>query len=141
KFIDALEKEYNVERKKDLDPYLSYSFQTKNQLITLLKSQGFQVESKNGTIDITYGGTIKKSINEADLKLKESDKKRAKQISSLIDKYSKIYNTDLFPIQQNLPGKRVGDKIIGYRSDFSDFMKSKFGIEFVYHFSDNKKPF
>lgn len=141
KIIDALEKEYNVERKKDLDPYLSYSFQTKNQLITLLKSQGFQVESKNGTIDITYGGTIKKSINEADLKLKEWDKKRAKQISSLIDKYSKIYNTYLFPIQQNLPGKRVGDKIIGYRSDFSDFMKSKFGIEFVYHFSDNKKPY
>lgn len=139
--INDLEKEYKVERVKDFEQFLNYNFDSKNQLITLLKSHGFEAKSDKGFITIHYNGQEKAKLEENTVAYNTPDKERAKQIKALVSKYSVNYNSELIPIYKKLKGDRLSNEIVGYRSDLSDFMKAKFGIDFIYHFSGNKRPF
>lgn len=139
--INNLEKEYQVERNKNYDVFLDYNFESKNQLLTLLKSQGFDARSELGFVKIYFNGIEKGLLDENTILFNKPDTDRAKQIKALLIKYSAEHSSELTPILKKLKGDRISNDIIGYKSDLSAFMKAKFGIEFIYHYSDNKKPF
>lgn len=135
-----LMQEYGISIEKDVDQFLEYNFESENQLISLLKKEGFTLGKSNDQINIYYGGDLKRTLNKNEIKYSQLDKSRAKQIKALIVKYSQEYNSSLSPVYQKLKSDQLGD-VVAYRSDLTDYLKSKFGLEFHFHYSENKKPF
>lgn len=135
-----LMKEYSISSKEDLELLLSYSYQSPNQLVHLLKSKGYVVSEKDNDITIYNNGQLKASLQKDSLPLQEINKKRAVQIKAFFKKYGDEFSGKLEPVYEKLKGDRLG-KIVGYRSDLGDFLKNKFGLEIYYHFADDKKPY
>lgn len=136
-----LMKEFNMKEDKDLKNLLSYKYQNYNQLIKLLEHQGYTIIKKENALEIKYNGENKLLLNNTDLHFTDPDKKRIAQLKAIFNKYQKQHNTDVIPIYDKLKGGRDSNKIIGYRSEYGDFLKEMFGLELVYHFSENRPPF
>src|SRR5690606_20959646 len=68
------------------------------------------------------------------------DKQRQTQLKAIIEKYLKVYNSEPSPVYEPVKGNRIG-KQTGYRSELSDFLKAKFGLEFIYHGKEGKDPY
>ena len=133
-------KEQKVSEKEKLGNLLKYSFSTEGQMKSLLEKNGFLVTEKEESFLIYKKGELLDSFKKNDLPFSERGEYNLKQTKALFSKYSKEHNTDLKPVYEKLKGDRNG-KLIGYESDFTNFMKSKFGYDFVFHFSEEKKPF
>lgn len=140
KIRKKLMKEYDIKSKEDLNTLLTYSYQNAKQLEHLLKSQGYIVSEKENSFYIYYNGELNKTLNKHNIQGVKVDQKRTTQLKALINKYNFEYSSRLYPVFEKLKGDRLGD-LLGYRSDLGDFLKSKFGIEMIYHFSGKQQPF
>jgi hypothetical protein len=142
KAIDIImEKDYNVKKDNDLKDFFDYKFSNVNQLKVLLVKSGFTLSDENSILKIYKNGDLQKEIEHSKIELADNfSEKRNEQIRALILKYSKEYSKNVFPIYEKLKGDREG-RIIGYESPLTKFLKSDFGLEFVFHFSEDKKPF
>jgi len=127
----------------DLTNLLEYKYSSVKQFQTLLESLGYNSTMDESSLNVFKGKKHVFTFSADDIEkrfVNDFDQKRKKQIIALISKYSKSHSTDLTPIHQKLSGNRPG-KILGYHSELTDFMKDKFGFEFIFHFSEDKKPY
>lgn len=138
---EILSKDYNVKKESDLKELFDYKFSTINQLKVLLIKSGYALSDENNLLKIYKNGDLEKEIEHSKIELADNFlEKRNEQIRALIYKYSKEYSKEVSPVYEKLKGERDG-KIIGYESDLTKFLKASFGLNFVFHFSDEKKPF
>lgn len=127
----------------DLSKFLNYKFSSLKQFQTILECAGYNSIVNESSLDIFKGKTYLESysVNELDQKYRtDFNQNRKNQIKALVAKYSILHDTTLIPVHQKLSGDRQG-KVISYKSDFTENMKKKFGFEFVFHFSGDKKPY
>jgi len=144
-FIDQIMKEkYGVDRKLNKADFSQYSTTTLAQFKLLYEVSGHLLEEKEGMLNFYKSGRLVKSFDLEELsnKIKDckEDAKKLNQLSAIFNKYLVDFEGSLKPIHQNLSGNREG-KIIGYKSNFTDFIRERFGIQFVFHFKDDKKPY
>lgn len=145
KSIDQIMKErYGIDRKLLHTDFSRYNVTTLAQFKLLFEGTGRSVVEKDGKLNIHKSGTVIESfeIGELTSRIDDSneDKKRSDQLKAIFTKYLVDFDGHLHAIHQHLPGNRQG-KIIGYSSDFTEFMRQRFGLQFVFHFSGSKKPY
>lgn len=146
KAVERINKIMNLESSaiKDIDKALSYRFQTQAQFFMILESMGYNVNRNSNFLEvIKYGRiqeTLDKNILNDRLKMNDIDQKRMHQVRAIVSKYKSVFSSALTPIYEPLPNNRNG-KIKGYSSPLTDFIKSKFGIDFQFHFKDDKAPY
>lgn len=123
---------------------LSYNFSTVKQLQLVLEKMGFDTSLKDNGLQVIELGSTVSIITMEQIQKKisayEKDKKRIAQIRAILGKYQSGFDPSIYPERQNLSGGRKGPKI-GYTSELLDFVKKKFGLEAVFHFSGEKMPY
>lgn len=113
---------YKEKAEKDFKQYSAYYFTTIAQFKLLFEQGKWNVEEKDGNLNLIKGGEVVKSVSLQDVnamiernKLAGNDKNRKKQITAVLNKY------------------KGGLDYMKLR----DFMMSKFGIELVFHKAKN----
>ncbi len=129
---------------KAIDTLREFSFSTRAQGFLILENLGFKLREKGEQLDLIKYGSVQGQIPISEFNQKiqsyRVDQDRVKQLKAILDKYSKVYQTNPVPVFEPSPdGKEK--KQIGYRSDLSDFIKDKFGIQLVFHGKAGKKPY
>lgn len=124
--------------------FLDYSFETKNQLKLLYERSGCTPKEEGEELviykNLQEQERIPFALMDAKMQAYEMDKKRAVKLKALLSKYGKIHSAEIRPVYQSEAGGR-NKKIIGYSSDLADYMRSAFGVEMVFHFTDNQPPY
>ena len=105
----------NLVVSKDLKDALAHRFSTKAQFAMILEAKGYVV--KNNYL-IKFG---KRQLEIPTLQFSAVDKKRATQLKAIFSKYKQQYATANHAT-----------------SDFSAFLKEKFGLELIFHSSADK---
>lgn len=145
KFIDQIMKEkYGVDRKLQKADFAQYNTTTLAQLKMLYEISGHSLSEKAGELNFYKRDTLVQSFDLKELtskiEISKEDDKKTDQLKAIFIKYLRDFEGSLQPIHQNLSGNRVG-QITGYKSDFTEFMRERFGLQFVFHFKDDKKPY
>lgn len=134
----------NLNVDKDIEKTKSYNFRTEAQFSLLLEKMGYTIKSDGDTLKIIKFGKEQATITKAEVKqlAKENkvDDKRLSQLKAIVSKYQKVYDAVPKPVYEHLPGGGQG-RIIGYQSPLSDHLHSKFGLEAIFHFKDDKPPY
>lgn len=133
----------NVKVTEDIKKSLAYNFKTKAQFSLILEKKGYAVSSVDKKINVIKFGRVLTSISHEELdsaiELAETDKKRIAQLRAIIEKYKLDYSATL---KQNFITLPSGyQKRNGYTSDLAEHLKSKFGLDFVFHSKDDKAPY
>jgi len=117
----------------DIASALTYQFETKAQFMMILESRGYVLREADGKMQVIKFG---KQQGEIDLKIIDEkllnyrpDPERKVQLKAIFHKYAALHSTEL------IKGRT------GYGSDFSGLLKDKFGINLVFHASDDKPPY
>lgn len=129
---------------KSISALKSFSFSTPNQARLYFEALGYGLKEELGHIKLFKFGLLQGEIqlNEIERQAKADlqDQQRIKQLKAIINKYMRIYGSNPVPVHEPLRGNRIG-KLKGYRSELSDYLKDKFGIEMIFHGKDEKKPY
>src|SRR5690554_1470504 len=122
----------------------SYSFSTVSQAKLFLENRGYSLKEEKDALKLYKYGIFQGQIPQLQIAEKLSaysiDKQRQTQLKAIIEKHLKVYNAEPSPVYEPVKGKRIG-KQTGYRSELSDFLKAKFGLEFIYHGKEGKAPY
>lgn len=100
---------------KDLEKAMSYRFSTVAQFKLILEKQGYTIKDN----DLIKFGIKKSKLDFEKLLFREPDARRAAQLKAIFKKYAS---------QQDIAA-------------FADFMKTKMGVELVFHSKDGKPAY
>lgn len=124
-----------INYEKKLESLMEFKFQNQNQLKKILEKNGFGIFEKDNNINITKNGVKIKSFPSNEINFsKEIDKSRAIQIAEILKKYSDLSNNKCFAIAEN-------DMNSEWKCKLQSDLKTKFGFDIIFSFSDNKVPF
>lgn len=124
-----------IDYDKKLESLLNYNFSNENQLKKLLNRNGYDFYLKDNSYYFLKNGAEIKSVLKNEINFNnEIDKQRAKQISAILEKYKSEIDNNVFAISER-------NKIIDYHSLLQRELKTKFGIDILFSFSENKNPF
>jgi len=145
KFINQIVKEkYGVDKKLQKEDFLKYNVTTLAQLKLLYEVTGHTLSEVDGKLNVFRSDQHVHSYCLTDLISKiesnKEDDQRKRQLKAIFSKYLPDYGAALLPVHQKLSGGRDG-KTIGYKSDFTEFLRERFGLQFVFHFKDDKPPY
>jgi hypothetical protein len=128
----------------DIEKAEGFNFRTVAQFNLLLEQKEYVISNKGEELSIIKFGKEQAVICENKIKqLAEENKidvKRANQLKAIFNKYKDLYNSNIKPLREPLPGGGNG-KIIGYKSQLSDHLKTKFGLDIIFHFKNDKTPY
>ncbi|MBC6367605.1 relaxase/mobilization nuclease domain-containing protein [Algoriphagus sp. AK58] len=129
---------------KAADSLKEFRFSTKAQGFLILENLGFKVREKGEQIELIKYGSVQGQIPVSEFNQKiqsyQLDKDRAKQLKAILDRYSKVYQSQPTCLFEPKPGGKKGNQT-GYRSDLGDFIRDKFGLQLVFHGKDGKRPY
>lgn len=129
---------------KALEELQAYRFSTLPQARLYLELRGYSLREREGKLELIKFGYVQGSIGLDILKSKmlkySPQKARAKQVSALIHKYKKLFDSTPVPVYEPLKGQRLG-RVTGYRSELGDYLKEKLGLEIIFHGKDGKQPY
>jgi len=133
---EILGKELSNSRDKKAS-ILDYDFQTKGQLKATLDKYWIPFEEKDDGIVVRWGKDVFLFSDEAfkKKKNKKAGRKRRNQIRAIFHRYRKLKNTDVFRVVNKDKTK------VSFKSEFLKDMEQNFGLEVVFHKSENKDPF
>lgn len=127
---------------------LLYKFTTVPQFNMLMEARGYKVKSNNGVYNYYKHGSLLGKIDEQFLKqnlsLQANDKNRISQVKALIYKYQDSYSSTLkvIGIKNEKDNYHYQPKQKKFHSELTDFMKDKFGLEFMFFAAKNHdKPY
>jgi hypothetical protein len=100
---------------KDLDKAKSYRFSNIAQFKLILEKQGYKIKDD----DLIKYGTKQLKLDYGKLEFHETDPRRATQLKAIFKKYATQYDT----------------------AGFADYLKTKMGIELVFHSKDGKPTY
>jgi hypothetical protein len=133
----------NVKVSADIKKCFAFNFKSTSQFSLLIEKMGYNVSSIDRKINVMKYGRVLTSISQEELnsviELAESDKKRIAQLRAIIEKYKLDYSTTIQKTFIALPSGYLKEN--GYTSDLAEHLKSKLGLEFVFHSKDNKTPY
>lgn len=118
--------------KADLNTALAFRFATEAQFKMILESKGYALQDREGEYRLIKFGKVLERLDRdlvSSRFTKEQDKERKTQFKAWFHKYGAVHSTALQMSRT------------GYRSEFSDYLKSSFGIELVFHASGGKAPY
>ncbi|MCX2584311.1 relaxase/mobilization nuclease domain-containing protein [Pedobacter sp. MR22-3] len=129
---------------KAIQKALKYTFSTRAQFMMLLERQGYGLKVLDNYMELSkfgekVGGVSLKSIEESIAQF-SPDEERKLQLKQIFKKYRPITDASLQAIRENLSGGEKG-KVTGYSSTLSEKLSSSFGLEFVFHFKGDKRPY
>ena len=137
-------KEQHLNTNEELVRLETYQFKTLAQFRLLLEKAGFRPVVKEGQLQVYYQGKSVKSypVEELTRRMTQTqyDEKRLLQLQAILNKYRQTSNCSLIPDYRLLPGGRLGNPR-SYSSELTRLMHQKFGLEFVFHFKENKAPY
>ncbi|MGP2571459.1 relaxase/mobilization nuclease domain-containing protein [Ornithobacterium rhinotracheale] len=151
----AMEKNFGIKTKADLENLLSYQFSTLNQLQILLERSGFKISQnkKNpNASDILRNGVREKIIEHNQITFANTSRdKRSRQLKAILEKYKNIYSNKVFKVIDDRAEKGLKDNPnaeekaektkFEYESELQEKLREMFGIDIVFHFKDDKQPF
>lgn len=129
---------------RDIDQALKYHFTTRAQFLLILEKQGYHTKIEGGSAIISMPGGEQKAvalrlIEDRINETVDTDQRR-QQLKALFYKYGSEYPTKLEKEKAPLPGGRSMPHS-GYTSLFAQYMKGTFGLEMVFHYSNDKPPY
>lgn len=141
---EIMNRDVHRECQQTINDLKSYSFSTVSQAMLFLESRGYSLKEEQDALKLYKYGIFQGQIPQLQITEKLTsytlDKQRQTQLKAIIDKYLKVYNSEPSPVYEPVKGNRIG-KQVGYRSELSDFLKAKFGLEFIYHGKEGKDPY
>jgi hypothetical protein len=122
----------------------TFNISTVPQYKLLFEKAGYNVTANEQGITLRKYDDIQAiiPIEQVNKQITESkkDKARVVQLRKIIDKYKDGYSSEIRIVFE--PSKFEGkQKPIGYTSDLAEFLKSKFGLDVVFHGKDNLPPY
>ncbi|MGV4529287.1 relaxase/mobilization nuclease domain-containing protein [Ornithobacterium rhinotracheale] len=151
----AMEKNFGIKTKADLENLLSYQFSSLNQLQILLERSGFKIsqnKKNSNASDILRNGVREKTIEHNQITFSTITKdRRSRQLKAILEKYKNIYSNKVFKViddraekglkdNPNAEEKAVNPKI-EYESELQEKLREIFGVDIVFHFKEDKQPF
>ena len=119
--------------KNELTAALTYNFATRPQFMMILESRGYRLKEADGYLQLIKFGKIQGKV---DLKLVAQRmaehlpaNSRKAQLTAIFHKYAGSHSTAL------VKGRS------GFSSDFSALLKEKFGIDLLFHASNDKPAY
>ncbi|CAA7387786.1 relaxase/mobilization nuclease domain-containing protein [Chryseobacterium fistulae] len=151
----TMEKLYGQKPEEELEKLLNYKVSSLNQLETLLNRNGYKIgknTSDENSFNILKNGVNQKSIRGDQIVFDNSKNEiRAKQIKAILSKYKELYSNKVFKVEDKrhqesmLPKEKLREndlKIkIGFESELQKKLKDVFGIDMVFHHTEDKNPF
>ncbi|MCT2409983.1 relaxase/mobilization nuclease domain-containing protein [Chryseobacterium antibioticum] len=123
--------DYNLK----LENLLSYSCNNISQIQKLLKHNGFDSYIEDDSLSILYHDTKLRDIEIKNIKLTNgADRKSAKQVTAILNKYKEISNNKVFGIVND-------NKVVDWKSQLQKDLKTKFGFDILFSYSEDKTPF
>lgn len=133
--LEAQKNILGIDYDKKLERLINYKGSNINQLEKLLLVNGYDSSIKNDKVYIYKNGIELKNIELNKLNISDDiDKNRAKQIKEILLKYKDTFDNNVFKIVDE-------DKLIKHYSVLQKELKTKFGFDIQFSFSDNKNPF
>lgn len=130
--------------KKDLEYAMSYRFSSHAQFLMLFEIKGYTISASAEAYTISKFGKQHFDIprSQIDARIQDYPKKgqRIAQLRAILEKYSSSYGHQLQPKHQPLAGRTAGNPI-GYTSAFTEFLTQQFGLQFIFHFKEDKPPY
>ncbi|HLT86501.1 MAG TPA: relaxase/mobilization nuclease domain-containing protein [Sphingobacterium sp.] len=144
-YINEIVKEYLDEKQQTAkNDFSDYTVTSLAQFKLLYENVGYSVKENDDTLFFYKVGEEEISFSKPELtkRIAESkdDQKRIDQLKAILKKYHADFNNHLEPVYRKLSGGRQGE-LIGYKSDMTDFLREKFGLQVVFHFKDDKPPY
>jgi hypothetical protein len=128
----------------EFETALRYAFSTKPQFKLLLESKGYEVSESGEELKLIKFGQVLLEAKRSDLTAQINDYQinpdRQKQLTAIFHDYALKFSTALVEDTISLPGGLEKPKA-SYRSDFGDVLKSKFGIELIFHGAPGKPAY
>ena len=122
----------------------SYSFSTISQAKLFLENKGYGIKEDQDGMKLYKYGVFQGQIPQLEIAEKLSaysmDRQRQLQLKAIVNKYRKVYNSEPSPVFEPSKSNKLG-KQTGYRSEMTDFLKEKFGTEFIFHGKEGKPPY
>ncbi|VFA44169.1 relaxase/mobilization nuclease domain-containing protein [Chryseobacterium indologenes] len=151
----TMEKLYGQKPEEELSKLLNYKISSLNQLETLLSRNGYKIgknTSDENSFNILRNGVNQKTIKGDQIVFDNSkNDKRAKQIKAILSKYKELYSSKVFKVEDKrhqesmLPKEKLREndlKIkISFESELQKKLKDVFGIDMVFHHTEDKNPF
>ncbi|WP_286850677.1 MULTISPECIES: relaxase/mobilization nuclease domain-containing protein [Sphingobacterium] len=145
RFINQVVKEkFDIDQKvQRVDP-TQYTVTTFAQFKLLFEITGRTIDERKNKLNIYERNALLTTFDISHLtgqiKNNQEDKERINQLKAIFNKYLVDFEGRLQSVSKNLSGNRSG-KTIGFQSDFTEFMRQKFGLQFIFHFSEDKDPY
>lgn len=130
---------------KLLKKLLSYNYSNSSQLKLLLKENGFSLIEKDHKVIVQKSNGFKQDIT-SEIQFRPGDGNKRKQLKAILNKYKDTYSNKVFKIIDDRDVKewqkeRQAKIKTDYYSELQNFLKVKFGLEIIFHKSENNKPF
>ena len=121
-----------------------YRFSTLAQFRLLLELKGFVTTLDNGKLHISAGDSqrlmdLKEIEKHFVSKTDKSTCKRIAQVKKIIEKYKLRYTASL--VDRKCAGAGNPEPVFRYGSPLCDFLYSKFGLQFIFHYSSGHDPY
>ncbi|ERM83057.1 hypothetical protein P872_06170 [Rhodonellum psychrophilum GCM71 = DSM 17998] len=141
---EIMKRDPKMECSQLLEKLRNFSLSTQKQAKLFLELHGFGIREKGPKWELFKYGTQQGELSmeemEKQVKCYAPNQERIRQLKALFVKYRKIYDSEPVALHEPLKGNRTG-KLIGYRSELSDYLRDKFGIEILFHGKENKAPY
>jgi len=137
-------KDEKINAEKALSRALQYHFSTPAQFLMIVEKQGYTIALENGLYKISKFGEQVGSVDQSRLtehiSVDKLSQKRKQQLKQIFERYRAITDAKGYPIREKLPGGGQG-RLLGYSSLLCEKLSSSFGLQFVFHFKDDKPPY
>ena len=147
----AQEHLFGISQEKNLEKLLNYRFSNLKQLEILLSRNGFKLSLSEDRkkIAILKNGVSLKSLRSEQINYSPvANTERKRQLRAIISKYSQICSEKVFRVEDNRKFEGLFEKKslppepkIEFESELQKKIRDMFGIDIVFHFKDDKKPF
>ncbi len=142
---------FGISQEKNLEKLLNYRFSNLKQLETLLSRNGFTFRwnEDQKQISILKNGVCLKYLQSEQVNYTSVvNAERKKQLRAIISKYSQICSAKVFKVEDNRKFEGLFEKKylqpdpkVEFESELQKKLRDMFGIDIVFHFKDDKKPF
>jgi len=123
---------------------LRYQFSTASQYLMILEARGYTVKLIGDTYNVSKFGELVAQLDiskiQNSLAANGFSQERKAQLRKIFEKYRPLADAKLLPVVEKHSGGAHG-KILRYSSALSKRLSSDFGLEFVFHFKNDKGPY
>jgi hypothetical protein len=128
-----------------IEKALTYNCSTKAQFFMILENQGYKILERNEQAELIKFGKVQKRIALQEISQRlgnyQPDLNRRSQVKALFAKYAAIYETKLALFNVHLAIGPVQPTTSQYTSEFTTYLKDKFGLVLIFHTKDGKPPY